>query len=108
MMADFFDWFLALYWWQYLLIAYVVGIPVCAMKTADDARENRDDDPVLALLPHSQRARIVMAVITILLSSIWPLFALGALLRPLAKRLAEKCRMWADRLREYADEDPLG
>ncbi|MFI6368727.1 hypothetical protein ACIBG0_39100 [Nocardia sp. NPDC050630] len=102
-MTAFIDWTLDISWWQY---PYLVGMVVFLIHETDRARENKGNDPHLELLRHSFAHRVLTTLILIMASPLWPLFLLGALLRPLARRGATMFRMWADRLREYADEDP--
>lgn len=86
---------------NYVLIGYCIGMIVFLVKSAEDARENKDNDPEVDLVTRHPAGPALMAVFAILMSPLWPMFALGAAARWLAARM----RGWAVRLRAYAEED---
>lgn len=84
---------------NYLLIGYLLGMVAYVLCVAEDART--DDDPEVQLMLSRPGGHALMALFAILLSPLWPWFALTGALGWLAIRL----RATAARLREYADED---
>ncbi|MFC9436896.1 hypothetical protein [Nocardia sp. NPDC057030] len=69
------------------LIAYAVCMVIFIVHIGEAARENKDDDPIVAMLPHSPALCFTTIVFTFAASVLWPWFALSAVMRWLSPRV---------------------
>jgi len=88
---------------NYLLIGYLLGMVAHVLIAAEQARENKTNDPDVRWAMGHPGGPAAMAFFSILLSPMWPLFALAALARWMG--LPALLHATADRLRKYAEED---
>ncbi len=69
---------MAITWTQVAVSGYLAGMLHFILTTADQARNDTDDDPLTAMLRHNSVVRAVAAVVIIALSPLWPINAAAA------------------------------
>ncbi len=84
----------------YILIAYGSCMIAFCLNLAEQARENKADDPLVEELTSNPLGRALMAAHSLVFSILWPWYAFAAALRWMAPRLSRT----ADRLRAYAED----
>ncbi len=86
---------------HYLLIGYLLGMVTYVLAFAEDALRNKDNDPDVEFALGHPAGPALMALFAILLSPLWPAFAL----RLVSRWLVGRMRAATVRLREIAAED---
>lgn len=76
-------------WTNAVLLVYVAGMAAFVVHHAELARENPDNDPFVAALPHSALLRFVLAAVLMIMSPVWPLWAAAAALRTMSRVLQQ-------------------
>lgn len=87
--------------WHTTLLVYVACMLVFILNLVDQIRENPEDEPLIEMVRHVWLVRVVMTVVTLGMSVIWPWFAFKAWIRWIGKgaeRLSKRLHAHIDRL----------